>query len=138
MTSCITQLRLADLGATVVTGATGAGFRSRAEVERTGFRELPGYQGSQSWPFPMSLGECGCFLSHWMLWRHAVEAGLPAMFTFPAANGLQDWHFDIGSLRRNPPMADERFAVPADCATRACPKPLASGARGVLGGAVAA
>ena len=79
LTSVLTQLRLADVGATIVTGVSGNAFASAGEVRDTGFAELPGYRGAECWPFPTSLGECGCFLSHWMLWQRCVEQRLPAM-----------------------------------------------------------
>ena len=58
--------------------------------------------------------------------------GAPALFTFPAAGGLQDWYFDARTMSTHA-LPSSIFEVPRDCVDRKCPKPLSTGARGVPG-----
>lgn len=48
-------------------------------------------------------------------------AGLPLLFSFPAASGRQDWYFEPNSMDTTP-IDPARFALPAGCAKRRCRK----------------
>lgn len=46
--------------------------------------------------------------------------GQPALFTFPANRGLQDWYFDRGTMRTAKQLPTTLFALPHGCARRRC------------------
>ena len=64
------------------------------------------------------------------------DVGLPALFTFPAAEGRQDWYYDVKSMSTEA-LPASLFDVPASCVNLACPKSAPRGVRGLPGVAVA-
>ena len=51
--------------------------------------------------------------------------GRPLLFTFPAAGGLQDWHFEP-ETEHGKGIDESTFALPPGCADALCPKPSAT------------
>jgi len=60
----------------------------------------------------------GCHSYYEVNWQ---GSGRPGLFTFPAANGLQDWYFNPGLMKVGPQPL-ELFDLPAGCANTSCPK----------------
>lgn len=48
-------------------------------------------------------------------------SGLPALFTFPANDGRQDWYFDPSSITTASQLGDDIFALPPGCEGTPCP-----------------
>lgn len=88
-----------------------------------------------AWQYPFT-GTCnprgtgatsGCH-SYYEVAPGSKLSGRPALFTFPANGGRQDWYFDAASLAVGPVTGDA-FVLPAGCAETRCPKPAGGVAR---------
>ena len=84
--------------------------------------------GGKCAPLNHSTPDSGCHAYYEVEARGGTppaDVGLPALFTFPAAEGRQDWYFDVKSMSTGA-MPPSVFQVPADCVNVRCPKGAAA------------
>lgn len=76
--NALCQLHSAGLGAHIVDAVDGDVVTSQEEVAQLGASTLPGYCGHKNTLPHLTTGQLGCFMSHFAVWQHMVDRGIPS------------------------------------------------------------
>lgn len=84
------QLQSHGLTATIVTAVDGDAVIYQEDLDALNVKILEGYVGHVNHNMPFTTGEVGCFLSHYSIWLHMIERGIPSALILEDDFDLQE------------------------------------------------